>query len=402
MWALIGLFALAIAWSLIGEVDIVAIAPGRIVVSDRTKIVQPLESAVVRAVLVKDGERVKAGQVLIELDSTTAAADRRSVDQQRDATEADVRRAEVLLKALDHGKPLVEVNGDHQLGAEWADMRARLSKFDAELARRRAESETIRQGIRKVQATLPLAVQRETDIQSLVQQGYISGHAGQDRTRERIELERDLTTQTSRLGEAEAALFESSTAKVSYVAELRKSLAERVTKGRVALSQLSEQRIKTSRLEELTHLRSPVDGVVQQLAVHSVGGVVTPAQTLLVVVPDAAAVIAEVAIENKDIGFVRAGLNGELKLEAFPFTKYGTVQATVMSVAADAVISQDRPPYFPATLRLDRALVEVNGRSVPLQPGLVVTAEVKTGRRRLIEFLLAPMQAAVTESGHER
>jgi hemolysin D len=141
---------------------------------------------------------------------------------------------------------------------------------------------------------------------------------------------------------------------------------------------------------------------VQQLAVFTTGGVVTPAQTLLVIVPDGAEVTAEVVIENKDIGFVTAGQAAEVKVETFSFTRYGTVPANVHWVTQDAVNDEKRGAIFPATLRLERDAINIHGRTVKLAPGMQVTAEVKTGKRRVIEYLLSPIHRTASEAISER
>jgi hemolysin D len=141
---------------------------------------------------------------------------------------------------------------------------------------------------------------------------------------------------------------------------------------------------------------------VQQLAVHTAGGVVTPAQVLMVIVPENAEVTAEVVIDNKDIGFVRPGQAVEVKLETFPFTRYGTVPAQVKHMAADAVADDKRGAIFPATLTLSRSAIEVNGQRVALAPGMNLSAEIKTGQRRIAEYLLSPIQQALSESLRER
>ena len=153
-------------------------------------------------------------------------------------------------------------------------------------------------------------------------------------------------------------------------------------------AQLTQEVAKTAQRQRLTRLTAPVAGTVQQLAVHSTGGVVTPAQTLMVIVPDDAEVLAEVVIYSNDLGFVGAGPTAEVKVETFSFTRYRTVLATVERVAADAVVDE-LGAVFPATLRLDRAALEVNGKWVRLAPGMQVTVEVKTGRRRVIDYLLS-------------
>jgi len=149
-------------------------------------------------------------------------------------------------------------------------------------------------------------------------------------------------------------------------------------------------------------LSAAVAGTVQQVAIHTEGGVVTPAQVLMVIVPKDADMTAEVVIDNKDIGFVNAGDTAQVKLETFPFTRYGTIEATVKSVTADAVNDEKRGAIFPATLALRRSTIDVDGKRINLAPGMNVTAEIKTGKRRVIEYLLSPVQKTLHESLGER
>jgi hemolysin D len=398
------LFTIALLWSLFGQVDIVAVAQGRIVVSERTKTIQPLEAGVVRKILVRDGDSVKAGQVLVELDATNAQADQASVGEQFRAAESEWQRSTALLGALQAGRaPSLKVSPDSvQLQAEWQDITARIAKLDAEQARRGAETATVREAIAKLEATIPLVRQREADVKGLADRGFMNQHAGQDRTRERIELERDLALQKARLAEAQAAQAESQQSKAAFLAETRRALRERQATAQLKRDQLTQEGRKSDQRERLTQLTAPVDGTVQQLAIHTTGGVVTPAQVLMVVVPQGAEVTAEVVLENKDIGFVSNGQPAEIKLETFPFTRYGTVQATVKSVSADAVADEKRGAIFPATLQLKDTQLSVDGKKIALAPGMNLTAEIKTGKRRVIDYLLSPVQTATQESLRER
>ncbi|RZU02310.1 HlyD family type I secretion periplasmic adaptor subunit [Rivibacter subsaxonicus] len=409
------LFVIALAWSIFGQIDIVAVAPGRIVVSERTKTLQPLEASVVKRVLVKDGDVVQAGQVLVELDATNASADKASVEEQLASAVSEEWRATALLRALKLGKmpaappALVEgwseghrVSANGQLQAEWQDFTARLAKLGAERTRREAELATVRELIGKYEATLPIAKQREADFKNLTEQGFVSGHAGQDRMRERIEQERDLATQKARLVEARAALMETEQARASYLAETARALSERQALATLKRQQFTQERSKTEQRSRLTQLTAPVAGTVQQVAIHTEGGVVTPAQVLMVIVPSNAEVTAEVVINNKDIGFVNAGQVATIKLETFPFTRYGTVAATVKSVTADAVSDEKRGAIFPAALTLGQGSIDIDGKRIALSPGMNLTAEVRTGRRRVIDYLLSPVQRTASESLGER
>ena len=415
-WALMALFTIALAWAVLGRLDIVAVANGRIVVSDRTKVIQPLERSLVRAILVRDGQRVEAGQALVELDPTTARADVASIGEQRKSAESELLRAQALLGAFPPGRTtqapaLPPVDGwtpedraaaQLQLRAEWSDIQARLARLAAEQHRRGAEIVTAREMLAKLETTLPLARQREDDFRHLAEQGFMSGHAAQERTRERIELERDLATQRPRLAEAQPALREAEGTAAAYVAETVRTLRDREGRAQLQRVQARQEAAKAALREELTTLRAPVAGTVQQLAVHTTGGVVTEAQALMVIVPASAQVSAEVTLDNKDIGFVQPGQAAEIKLETFPFTRYGTVAGEVVQVSQDAVQDDKRGAVFLATVRLAATQIDIDGKPVPLGPGMNLTAEIKTGHRRVIEYLLSPIQRAGRESFKER
>jgi hemolysin D len=406
-WIIMALFVLALVWSIFGQVDIVAVAPGRIIVSDRTKVIQPLEDSVVKRVLVRDGDRVKAGQLLIELDPTMASADKASVQEQLKAAGSEEQRTGALLSGLTTGQtPRLGKSSDAatrtQLESEWQDIQAKLAKLDAEIARRQAEMATVKEAIAKLEETVPMARTREADFKRLVDQGYISGHATQDKTRERIELERDLATQRARLMESQAMLRESEQARAAFRAETTRQLTDRNAQATTRRQQFSADHSKASQRERLTQLTAPVDGVVQQLAMHTTGGVVTTAQPLMIVVPDSPSVTAEVTIANQDIGFVNAGQTATVKLDTFTYTRYGTVEATVDVVTADAVTDEKKGSYYPAILTLSQKEMDIDGKRVPLSPGMTLTAEIKTGKRRVIEYLLSPVQRAGNESLRER
>ncbi|MEO8298185.1 MAG: HlyD family type I secretion periplasmic adaptor subunit [Burkholderiales bacterium] len=429
------LIVLALAWACLGELDVVAVAQGRVIVGERTKLIQPLETAMVRAIHVRDGDQVEAGQLLVELDPTAQHADATRVGEERHAALSDALRAEALLSAGTSGvearlaaprrseseswKSQDQAATHTQLQAEWQDHRAKLAKLAAEQARRSAELGTASEVLAKLQATVPLARQREADVKQLADQGFMSGHAGQDRTRERIELERDLATAQARVTEAQAAVAESQRGQAAYLAEARRTWQDRAAQARLKLAELTQEHTKAAQRSRQTRLTAPVAGTVQQLAIHTPGGVVTPAQALMVIVPNNGAdgLIAEVSIENKDIGFVQAGQHAEVKLETFNFTRYGTVPATVQWVTADAVVqpvaagngkddegtsAKATQAVFPARLVLARGDIAIDGKTVHLSPGLNLTAEIKTGKRRVIDYLLSPVQKRVGESLRER
>lgn len=423
--AITAVLVAAMAWAVLGRVDIVAVAPGRIVVNERSKLVQPLERGVVRTILVHDGEHVQAGQPLVQLDATTAHADSASAADQGRAAQSEMLRTRALASLLQHyprarapsvqsafralppqerpaWSPAQLAEADAQLQAEWHDIDARLTSLALESGHRQAELATAAAQVAKLEATVPLAQSRERDFIKLVEQGYVSGHASQDKTRERVELERDLATQRARWQEALAAQAASEGSREAFRAETLRRLADRESQAQLQLRMAQQEQTKAAQRERLATLRAPVAGIVQQLAIHSVGGVVTEAQPLMVIVPDAAGLSVEANLDNRDIGFVEVGQSAQIKLETFPYTRYGTVAARVQRVTADAVVDEKRGAVFPATLALAADALDVDGRVARLSPGMNVTVEIKTGRRRVIEYLLSPIQKTIEEGLRER
>ncbi|HEY4083464.1 MAG TPA: HlyD family type I secretion periplasmic adaptor subunit [Burkholderiaceae bacterium] len=406
------IFVVGLLWAFFGKVDIVAVAQGHIVVSQRSKQIQPLETSVVQAIYVKDGDKVKAGQLLIQLDATSTQADAKRVDEDRIAATSELLRTQSLLSSLANGTapqlqtnalPSADANEARiQLQGEWTDISAQVAKLEAEIVHRRAEIATTEQMVMKLQTTLPLAQARESDYQTLAKQGFIAGHATQDRTRERIEMERDLATAIARRAEAQAGLSEGQQTLNAYRAETARSLRERMAQAELKTKQLGEDGIKAGKRDALTRLTAPVTGTVQQLAVHTPGGVVTPAQVLLVLVPDDSEVTAEVTLENKDMGFVREGQIAEVKLETFPYTRYGTVPAVVKTISADAVNDEKRGAVFPVTLTLEKSSLAVDGRPIKLAPGMNLAAEIRIGQRRAIDYLAGPVREHLDDSLRER
>ncbi|MGE8355238.1 MAG: HlyD family type I secretion periplasmic adaptor subunit, partial [Microvirgula sp.] len=222
------------------------------------------------------------------------------------------------------------------------------------------------------------------------------------REQARIELEADLAAQRSRLQETVEALGEVRARLVELETETRRIQLQGINDSLQKIAALEQDRIKAAMRTRWMTLTAPVDGTVQQLAVHTVGGVVTPAQALMLIVPQQDALEVEAFVDNKDAGFVHAGQPAEVKVEAFPFTRYGTVPATVMSVSRDAISDERRGLVYAARIRLQRTTIRVDGREIGLAPGMAVSVGIKTGKRRVIDFFLSPLQQYRDESLRER
>ena len=413
MWALIVFAALALLWAIFGRIDVVASAQGKIIPSDKTKIIQPLETATVHAIHVRDGQFVKAGEVLVELDETTTAADQARLRNDLIVARLQVARAEAMLVAVSGGKqpnikpiPGIEAprvrEAELQLMGLHGEYVAKLNRVDADIARREAEIRSTREMISKLEQTAPIARQRADDFKRLVDQNFVSRHGYLEKEQIRIEQEGDLATQRSRLGELEAALRETRGEKAAIVAETRRVSLDSLNDGQQKAATFEQELLKADTRNRLMRLTAPVDGTVQQLAIHTRGGVVTPAQALMLIVPKDDPVEVEAFIENKDIGFVKSQQEAEIKIETFQFTRYGTIHGEVISVSHDAIEDEKRGLIYSARVRMERSSMHVDGTDVRLSPGMAVTVEVKTGKRRVIEYFLSPLIQASSESMRER
>lgn len=405
--------ALAAAWAGFGQIDIVASAQGKLIPDDRSKIIQPMATAAVRAIHVRDGQTVRAGELLIELDATEAQADASRIGEDLLAAQLEGARARALLGALatPGRSPILARAGvggarlaaEQQLLAGELDAHtSRLDQIDAEIERRVAELHTTEESVAKLAQTAPIAHARAEDYKHLLAQNFISRHGYLEKEQARIEQEQDLATQRAKLAELNVAISAARRQRAALLAETRHGALDRLRQAEQKAAGLSQERVKAVSRDRLMRLNAPVAGRVQQLAVHTVGGVVTPAQPLLVIVPDENPLEVEAFIANKDIGFVHRGQAAEVKIETFPFTKYGTLQGTVTQVSSDAIQDEKRGLVYAARVKLARTSLEVDGKSVNLTPGMAVTVEIKTGKRRVIEYFLSPLMQYGDESLRER
>lgn len=414
MALIVGFALIALLWAIFGEIDIVATARGKIVPNDRTKIIQPVETATIKAIRVSDGQVVRSGEILLELDATNADADRERYAGELINARAQAARASALLAALEGSRPpridrMREVSAarlaqeQRFVDGQYGEFRARLARIEADIVRREAELRSTQEVVRKLEQTAPIARRRAKDFANLVEQNFISHHGYLEKEQTRIEQEADLATQRSRLGELSAALAEGREQRRSLIAETRRLALDSLDDAEKKSGALAQELIKAQSRGRLMTLTAPVDGTVQQLAVHTVGGVVTPAQALMVIVPRDEAVEVEAFVDNKDIGFVNAGQEAQVKIDTFPFTKYGTIRALVTHVANDA-ISDEKKGLLLYALRaqLAQATIRVEEKSVLLSPGMAVTVEVRTGTRRVIEYFLSPLLQVGNESLRER
>jgi hemolysin D len=416
MWTIIGFTALAVAWATLGRVDVVATAQGRVVPDAGTKLVQPIETGAVRAIHVREGQAVRAGDPLIDLDATVAVADRTRLGGEVVEARLQVARARAMLAALDSGRSPVlgatasttpasilrHAEVQQLLTSQFLEYQAQQARIDAELSRIDAEMQSTEESVRKYEMTLPMAERRAQDFKDLVDENFVSRHGYQDREQLRIEKTADLAALRSKLKEIEANRRASRNQKLELLTQTRRTHLDAVNEGIQRAASLEQELAKADIHGRQMQLTAPVDGTVQQLAVRTIGGVVTPAQQLMVIVPRNDILEVEAFIENKDIGFVHAGQEAEVKVETFQFTRYGTLHGQITSVSHDAINDEKRGLIYSTRVRLDRSSLNIDGVDVSLSPGMAVSVEARIGTRRVIEYFLSPFLRTTSESLRER
>lgn len=414
------LLAGLLVWSVVGRLDIVAVAEGKLVPQSYVKIVQPPESGIVLDILVHEGESVRAGQVLMRMDALPAEADSKSVD-------LDLARKRLTLKRIDaelNGTPLLFAATDPpalaaEISAQYRANRAAVDSALAEertrLTKARAEKAAAERVKHKLQGSLPHYQEQEQAFEKLSKQGFAGPLMVSDKRRERLEKEEDLRAQDHLIESAQAGIAQSERKLVQIDSDARKQLFTERNEIHGSVEKLSQEAAKLSHRRGLLELKASQDGIVKDLATHTAGTVVQPGTVMLTLVPKNELLKAEVRVSNEDIGFVRAGQPVKVKLAAFPFQKYGMVDGVVEHVGADALdaAAQEagaanaerqtaKPLTYKALVALKAMSLNVEGERLDLGAGMQATAEISLGHRSVMEYLLSPVQKAWHEAGRER
>ncbi|MEK7445241.1 MAG: HlyD family type I secretion periplasmic adaptor subunit [candidate division NC10 bacterium] len=405
---ILALVAAVAAWATLGSLDVVAVARGRVITAGHSKLIQPLEAGLIRAIRVADGAAVRKGQVLVELDPTASGADETRLASEEAAARVHIARLRALLAGQPSfdGPPGAEaglVALQRQLLADQRqEQERRLEAAALGISQRVSAVEGARANVERLRMLVAMQTERAQAYRTLFEREYVARMQYLEVEERRVDRVQELAMERQRLDRERAALAEAEKQYEVLESEFKRARLGELTEWETRAAAVSQDVVKAARRRAVQRLVSPVDGVVQQLAVHTVGGVVTPGQQLMVVVPRDAPLEVEAWVENKDVGFVRPGQPVEVKVETFPFTRYGTVAGRVTSLSGDAVSVERLGLVYAARVSLDRSAVRVEERDVALAPGMAVTVEIAIGRRRVLDFFLSPLLRRTHESLRER
>jgi hemolysin D len=431
---------IALVWTYFGRFDIVAIAQGKIQPPGRVKIIQPVESAKVQTIAVINGTKVKEGDVLVVFDPQDARADVEALKFTKWALEAEIIRSTSALAyaenrhASTQGTPLswpseipeeIQNREERVLNADIAQLESSLVSNEAEIALKQAEKQRLADMVQAQTTLLSNLQDRVTMRSTLAKSGAGSRASLIDGKETMLRETATLTGYRGNYSEADASLkvLSSESKKIlqTFIADNTRKIAE----AGKTLDEANQRLIKAEiRLANMT-LRSPAAGIVQASVIYTIGQVVTPAQDIMRIVPETKTLEVEAYIPNKDIGFIEIGQDVAVKVESFPYMRYGMLAGKVSSIAYDAIPMADAAQIegnpastsesqtfagaqrvqnlvFPITITLERPELMVEGRMIPVSPGMAVTAEIKTGSRRIIEYLFSPLFEVSNEAMREK
>lgn len=437
MMSICALFAIALIVSWLFKIDIYAVASARIQPAGRSKIVQPLESGQVRALHVENGMRVEQGALLLELDSTESSADRMAQAGQLEALLAEIARRKAAIAAAQTARistspkimfpeevgPAARAREESVLAADLSNLVSNLAALDGRVAEAVAERQALGLTI-KEQEQLVATLSKRVEMQESLLERQLGSRASV------MDAQQNYSKEQASLANQKGALLRTDAAIVSLKRERDYALSTYIAANSQALATAETQQaegaqrlVKASARLDYTKIVAPISGTVQELSVTTIGQVVTGGQALMAIVPEDASLEAEALVFNKDIAFVETGQPAIIKIDAFPFTRYGTLTGTIRHVSHDAVSVNEalaladrisgagQTPgavpkmldlVYPVTVELNETAIDVDGRMIELTPGMSARVEIRTGERRVLEYFLSPLVKAVSESARER
>lgn len=409
LWTLMLMLVAGLLWTIFGHVDEVAIAPGKVIPTGQVKVIQSEYKGVVKAIRAKDGQQVKQGDVLVELDQTISAADLAQMRKQVAYYNLELERLQAEQADLPF-EPRVTPEMDPKdvqtqtklYESRTQEIRNRLALSLAKISEQQAVLVTAEANRRKFADLLVVAKDREARMQKLLDENAVSYFAFLEYQAKRLELEQTLAAQMSEITRVQSSLLQARQEWSTLKAEREKDIAAKMVEDRKQLQAYEEELKKAEQKSRQSIIASPVNGRVAQLAIHTLGGVVTEAQALMVIVPEGTTLEVEAWAANKDIGFLQAGQTAEVKIETFNFQRYGTIDAIVSDISADAKEDKEKGNVYRIVLQLKRQDMEVAGRTVALSPGMTATAEIKIRDKTIIEYFLDPFRKYKSEALRER
>jgi HlyD family secretion protein len=415
------LFTILLTWAIFGKLDIIASAEGHLIPETYIKIVQPADAGIVQEILVKEGEQVKQGQVLMRMDTQLANADSKTIGNDLALRTLQLRRIDAELAGQALTKKRNESNELYnQIASQYHDHRSAytdaLQQAQQALQKSQREYESAKEVLSKLQQITPILKQQADSYADMGKDGYAPQMQVLDKQRDYLEKSQDLRAQQSTVASLESAINQAKTQTNQITSKYRSDLQNERVEAGGQQRKLEQDWLKQEHKTGLLELKAPQAGIVKDVAVRTVGTVVSPGTVLLSIVPESEPLVAEIMIKNDDVGFVYPQQKVKVKLAAYPFAKYGMMEGEISRIQADSTDGQaqskdstnnnDKPQSLPsvykAIVTLSSQVLESRDKQLKLMPGMQVVAEINQGDRTVMQYLLSPVSKTLYESGRER
>ena len=413
------LLASLLLWAYFAPLDIIAVATGKIIPQGYLQIVQPTESGVIKEILVTEGAQVKAGQILARMDARVSEADSRQLQNELKLKRLQLRRIDAELsgatwRRLADDPPELVAQVEAQLNARRQAHLGALEIERAILIKTEQDLKSAQEVEAKLQKTIPLFIQHEAAYDQLVKDGFAGKLMHLEKQRDRIEKEQDLLAQQFNISSLKATISQVGKRIAQITSSYHQQLQNERIEAEAQYHKLQQDWEKQAHRHALLELKAPQDGIVKDLATHTLGSVVAPGTVVMTLVPDGDALMAEVWVTHLDAGLVESGQAAKLKLTAYPFQQYGMLSGRVRHISPDASeaadqrnaksagIQDQQASSFRALIELPEPFLEAQGKRHRLSPGMQLNAEIKLGTRTVLQYLLSPVQKTLHEAGRER
>ncbi len=409
LWTIVALVSIMVLWAVFGRVDEVAVAPGKLVPVGQVKPLQAEDKGIVKQIYIREGQRVKKGDLLLELDRVISAADLERNQKESKYYEREIERLTAEKEGRSFSPDSVSASDQQNLNVQVQLYNSRNNEFRAKIG---AAEETVRQNEasadmavinrNKIADQLSVAADKESRLERLLAQDAVALFQLLDQRSRRMELEQSLAAQEKEIIRSRAVLAQSRQNLANIVAEHDREIDTKLAENQKQLAAYEEEVKKAAEKDRLTRIIAPADGTVSQFSVYSAGAVVTPAQVLMVLVPDDVELELEAWAANKDIGFIQVGQSAEVKIDTFNFQKYGVIDAQVSDINPDSEREKEKNNSYRVRLKLAKDHVVVGDKITPLLPGMSAMAEIKIRQKRVIEYFLDPFRQYQSEALRER
>jgi adhesin transport system membrane fusion protein len=404
------LLAVLLVWAHFARLDEVTVAPGEVVPQGKVKVIQHLEGGIIERIYVTEGATVQTGDPLVRLDLATGGVNREELQARLDGEvlrrarlTAEVENKELKLPALAAGRHgnLAEAEQQAFL-ARRHDLDSSLGVLRAQVRQRELEVQELEARKRAVGRNLALAQERLKMSTSLLAEGLTAKMEHLKLRAEVEDLQGQLQSLTPAVPRARAAVAEAKQRLLEGETHFRREAQDQLGRAEQAIAELKELLAKATEQGLRAEIKSPIDGIVKKLRYHTIGGVVSPGEPIMEIVPTGDKLVIEAKLNPTDRGYVNEGQPTLVKVSTYDFARYGGLAGTVVSVAPDSTTDQNGTPYFRVIVQTDKTYLGEEKGKLPITPGMQATADIHTGSKTVMDYLIKPVLKLRDEAFRER